>query len=273
MSRKREQSLLDDVFDTLKVMPIWVGPIMAAVAFVAIRYGVPLLIPQKTGGVDPGVVLRPMVPFFAWLITAIILVGWLMAEVHKLWSRRLLDKQSGIDSIRSISWSHFEHLVCEAYRRKGYLAEVVGSPSGDGGVDILLTARGQKVLVQCKQWKAFKVGVKPVRELLGVMVSQKATGGILVTSGRFTGEAVQFATANPTLKLVNGEQLAGLIQAVQNGSAMERPKEVGSAKASSPQCPSCNVAMVLRTARSGTNAGSQFWGCPNFPKCRQTQNI
>ncbi len=26
--------------------------------------------------------------------------------------------------------------------------------------------------------------------------------------------------------------------------------------------------MTLRTARQGPNAGSRFWGCPNFPKCR-----
>ncbi len=27
--------------------------------------------------------------------------------------------------------------------------------------------------------------------------------------------------------------------------------------------------MVLRTARRGDNAGKQFWGCSEFPKCRQ----
>ncbi|MVF24844.1 hypothetical protein EVC37_25075 [Methylocaldum sp. BRCS4] len=26
--------------------------------------------------------------------------------------------------------------------------------------------------------------------------------------------------------------------------------------------------MVLRTAKRGTNAGGQFWGCSSFPKCR-----
>ena len=31
--------------------------------------------------------------------------------------------------------------------------------------------------------------------------------------------------------------------------------------------------MVLRTARKGPNAGSQFWGCPRFPSCRGTRNL
>jgi ssDNA-binding Zn-finger/Zn-ribbon topoisomerase 1 len=26
--------------------------------------------------------------------------------------------------------------------------------------------------------------------------------------------------------------------------------------------------MVLRTAKSGRNAGAQFWGCSGYPDCR-----
>jgi predicted RNA-binding Zn-ribbon protein involved in translation (DUF1610 family) len=35
-----------------------------------------------------------------------------------------------------------------------------------------------------------------------------------------------------------------------------------------PYCPKCGERMVLRTARSGKQAGQQFFGCPNYPKCR-----
>jgi ATP-dependent DNA helicase RecQ len=35
-----------------------------------------------------------------------------------------------------------------------------------------------------------------------------------------------------------------------------------------PNCPKCNEPMVLRTAKQGSNAGNQFWGCSAFPKCR-----
>ena len=34
-----------------------------------------------------------------------------------------------------------------------------------------------------------------------------------------------------------------------------------------PRCPQCGKAMVLRTARSGKNAGQQFWGCTAYPEC------
>ena len=35
-----------------------------------------------------------------------------------------------------------------------------------------------------------------------------------------------------------------------------------------PDCPKCGQPMVRRTARRGANAGSQFWGCSEFPRCR-----
>ena len=38
-----------------------------------------------------------------------------------------------------------------------------------------------------------------------------------------------------------------------------------------PRCPSCGEKMVARTAQKGTNAGEQFLGCSQFPKCRGTR--
>jgi hypothetical protein len=38
-------------------------------------------------------------------------------------------------------------------------------------------------------------------------------------------------------------------------------------------CPKCGASMVLRTVKSGDKAGSKFWGCSAFPKCRTIQNI
>ena len=41
-------------------------------------------------------------------------------------------------------------------------------------------------------------------------------------------------------------------------------------KPSSPTCAVCGKAMVLRTARRGAKAGSQFWGCSGYPECKAT---
>ena len=42
---------------------------------------------------------------------------------------------------------------------------------------------------------------------------------------------------------------------------------------SSPNCLKCGSKMLLRTAKSGANAGGQFWGCSNFPRCRSVLAI
>ena len=35
-----------------------------------------------------------------------------------------------------------------------------------------------------------------------------------------------------------------------------------------PACPKCSQPMVLRTAKTGPNAGQQFWGCSAYPECK-----
>ena len=40
-----------------------------------------------------------------------------------------------------------------------------------------------------------------------------------------------------------------------------------------PDCPSCGSGMVRRTARTGPNAGNDFWGCSDYPECRSTIDI
>jgi four helix bundle suffix protein len=40
-----------------------------------------------------------------------------------------------------------------------------------------------------------------------------------------------------------------------------------------PPCPECGALMALRTAKTGKNAGSQFWGCTKYPDCKGVVNI
>ena len=39
------------------------------------------------------------------------------------------------------------------------------------------------------------------------------------------------------------------------------------------ECPVCGSKLVLRTARKGANAGNQFYGCSNYPRCKYTRNV
>jgi restriction system protein len=271
VGRRREDGLLDHLFWLLKHMPVWVGPVLAICTFVLFRYLLPLAFSSPEKGPDYGVFFRMFLPMVAWIFALTILLLWVVAEASKAIDRRRLDVQTGLASIRKLSWQDFEHLVAEAYRRKGYRAQTLGSPSGDGGVDIELTGTdGAIVLVQCKHWRAYKVGVSKVRELLGGVVSRGATRGILVTSGRFTREALLFGEQNRKIEMVDGAQLTQLIDSVRHGPAATGSTNgsTGQGTADAPPCPICGATMLLRTARRGLQAGKRFWGCPRYPACR-----
>lgn len=110
------------------------------------------------------------------------------------------------DALAGLTWREFETLVGAYFRHQGYEVTLTGGGGPDGGVDVLLRQGGDTYLVQCKHWRASRVGVKPVRELYGVMAAERAAGGFVVTSGDFTQEARQFAKGRE-LQLIDGRTL------------------------------------------------------------------
>jgi restriction system protein len=176
-----------------------------------------------------------------------------------------LDSQKGIETLKSITWKEFEELVGEVYRRKGYSVTEYGGGGADGGVDLVLEKGGESIFVQCKHWK-MDVGVKIARELYGVMTAEHATGGIIISSGKFTQEAKDFIKGKP-LEMIDGAKLSEMISQVKTN-----PLVVGKTD-SSLKCPLCGSDMILRTAKRGTNPGDKFWGCSTYPKCRGVKTI
>ena len=47
------------------------------------------------------------------------------------------------------------------------------------------------------------------------------------------------------------------------------PQKKKKAANTPPQCPTCGVPMVLRTATKGNYRGKQFYVCPNYARCKQ----
>jgi restriction system protein len=179
-----------------------------------------------------------------------------------------------LDLIQRLEWKRFETLCAAYFAAKGYRNEVT-QLGADGGIDIIFYGqspdRQQAPLgvVQCKAWNTYKVGVKPVRELYGVMAAEQAPMGIFMTSGVFTKEAEAFA-AGKRLMLVNGEKLLALICALPLTAQRELLAQMTSGDYTTPSCPTCGEKMVVRTSRRGQRKGRQFWGCRHYPRCRNT---
>lgn len=279
--RRRTDGLADETMSMLLRAPVWLGPLLAGIAFALLRFAWPRYF---SGDELLHTTLRGIGPTIAPWAAGLLLFGWVIAELQK-WNRRwLLDAQSGLESIRALGWQEFERLVGEAYRRQGYAVDETGSSGGDGGVDLVLNVHGETVLVQCKLWRSRSVGVKPVRELYGVLMSESADRAILVTCGHFTREAEAFAAGKP-IKLVAGDELQTFVRSAQrsepmrDGSHATKPStsapaassdSVGATPGTTMTCPKCGSAMIIRTAKRGPNAGSRFWGCSNYPRCKVT---
>ncbi|GLO61934.1 hypothetical protein MACH09_24420 [Vibrio sp. MACH09] len=99
---------------------------------------------------------------------------------------------------------------------------------------------------------------------------------IIATSGEFTLDAQRFAQGKG-LELINSSQLISMLEkakspVVEASEAIE-PQLSFSETTTPPKnliCPRCSSDLVLRTAKRGTNAGMQLYGCSQFPKCKYT---
>lgn len=289
MARKKT-SLAEDLMDLVSLLPWWAGVVLAAISYVLLhRLATPptavLLQPGQMGDLIVRSMGAALASFGQYVVPLICLSGAAVSAWRRHKRLTLISNTAqakGADALDGMSWREFEMLVGEAFRLQGFGVSETGGGGADGGVDLVLSKGTEKFLVQCKQWKAYKVGVDVVRELYGVMVAKGATGGFVVTSGSFSDDAKAFADGR-NVKLVDGHRLFGLIkQARQSLSsrvdAADRlhpvaPSSPPSVAAGATACPACGSGMVKRIAKKGANAGGQFWGCSQYPACRGVRPI
>jgi restriction system protein len=170
--------------------------------------------------------------------------------------------------LKQLEWRRFEELCAAYFETLGFRTRIAQSAAG-GGVDIHLYAEGSDsatMIVQCKAWNAYRVGIKSVRELRAVMTSASVGKGALVTSGRFTQEASTFA-GKENIQLIDGARLLGELAALSPEKALGLLKFATQGDFLTPTCPSCSIKMI---SRQSTKRGRKFWGCPNYPRCKQT---
>ena len=298
VARRGKTSQFDDLIALVALMPWWVGIGVAVVGYLVLSGVATAPLPVATNGTrSSGLVLGAMVRGLATVGQYLIPLVGVVGAVVSIWRRRqrnalveeVAQNQSG-SVLDGMSWREFEMLVGEGFRLQGYRVLETGGGGADGGVDLVLSRPSEngseKFLVQCKQWRALRVGVDVVRELYGVMAARGAAGGFVVTSGRFTDEAMRFAQGR-NLQLLDGQELRGLIQRARgakrshtaNATAATTAVSVPAAKASgaptpfTPTCPVCSGTMVRRTAKRGANVGNEFWGCTGYPACRGTRSM
>ena len=280
MARKRKQGAFEDLIDIAAMLPWWVGVLLALIAYFALHHYanvvvVPAASVAQMGNVIASQIGKTLAMFGQYLVSFAFLIGAGISAYRRHKRAALftgVQEGTSPSVLNGMTWQEFEMLVGEAFRRRGYAVNETGGGGADGGVDLVLRKDGEKLLVQCKQWKAYKVGVSTIRELYGVMAAEGAVGGFVVTSGVFTSEAKSFAEGR-NIDLIGGSELTSMIKKIQhqpqaNSTTAQPTHQNASDIAATPNCPKCGGAMTKRTAKQGANIGKAFWGCNNFPQCR-----
>ena len=280
------EELLDLISEVCFYLPVWailmIPIICGGGSYLAIDY----LIQNKLQMMFPGETGQTITSTLTLFVFGLTALAALKGFLGRKQRKALLAQTQSLDALRALSWREFELLIAEVYRTEGYSVTEMGGSGPDGGIDLTATApNGEHYLIQCKHFKTSKVGVKIVREILGVLAKEGAHQAVVIATGEYTKDAINFAEGQP-IELINGSRLIERIQTSKaqaprvNETVTKQPAQpVTKAPRSRPAaptssattpCPKCGSGLVERTAKRGPNAGNSFFGCSNFPKCRYT---
>jgi len=125
--------------------------------------------------------------------------------------------------IDNLSGHDFEDLTEELIKKLGFITEE-RKRSADGGIDIRAISE-QPIfkglyIIQCKRHNK-NIGEAIIRDLFGVVSSERANKGILITNSKFTKSAEDFAKNKP-IELIDGTKLLELLEENINDKGAKR---------------------------------------------------
>ena len=130
-----------------------------------------------------------------WEVGALQPPGWI-APPHSVLTRAMELIERG-QLLSGLEWREFERLIGELLEREGWGVEVMRG-SKDGGIDVV-AVRHDALLGSIRSlWQAKKYGedkkvrLSQARELSGVVERERATKGVIVTTGNFTSGALDW---------------------------------------------------------------------------------
>lgn len=121
----------------------------------------------------------------------------------------------------NIEGHKFEVLIEKLIRKMGFKTQRK-KITADGGIDIFAVNKEPLTkgmyIIQCKKYSK-PISEAIIRDLFGVMTSERANKGILITNSTFTNAAKKFARGKP-IELIDGDELSILLKKnlIQNDS-------------------------------------------------------
>lgn len=148
------------------------------------------------------------------LLAGLLILIWLSLRVQARHRRNLVEWTT---DLRLLDSREFEWLAGEVFRREGWTVEETGRVDGpDGNVDLRLTRGDTRLLVQCKRWTSWPVGVDEVRAFAGTLMREGLPGrsGVFITLSGFTEQA-QAEASRIGMTLVDNRDLYDRVEAVR----------------------------------------------------------
>lgn len=113
--------------------------------------------------------------------------------------------------LETLDGYEFEKLCAKIFEKLNYGKVDIMPLSGDGGRDLLIHSSEGLIVVECKHQPNTSLGRPIVQKLHSAVISSNAIKGILVTSGKFSTQAVEHANALSTkIELIDKKILADL---------------------------------------------------------------
>ncbi|MBU4257584.1 restriction endonuclease [Patescibacteria group bacterium] len=139
-------------------------------------------------------------------MTAMVLFAIVIEKENDL-EKVNLQEIDGMDGIQ------FENLISNLLQKMGFEVETTKS-TGDGGIDIIAYSEQPiiqgRYIIQCKRHSS-NISEPVIRDLYGVMTSERANKGILITNSCFTSASISFAKEKP-IELIDGKKLLNLME-------------------------------------------------------------
>ncbi|ANU21421.1 hypothetical protein BBI15_15155 [Planococcus plakortidis] len=133
-------------------------------------------------------------------------------------------KKSGILKVDEMTGREFEEYLRVLFRERGYQVQLTPA-TGDYGADLILSAKGQKVVVQAKRYKK-NVGLKAVQEISTAKNHFNADECWVVTNSHYTEPARKLAASN-RVRLVDRELLMKWMLEMKKDNETQRTASVG----------------------------------------------
>ncbi len=170
--------------------------------------------------------------------------------------------------LRAIEWQRFEAVCATLFRQDGYVAQI-SSDEATGGTLIWLyspTDTKQPVrIVLCKHLSDGPIDTTTVDAFRQVLQRAGVVSGALVTAGRFSDEAKQYARRSH-IAPVDSVNLLTVILRRSEAQQQELLAVATQGEYWRPTCPVCSAKMARIGGLDGT------WGCTAIPTCAGTVN-